>query len=1283
MTQPSLFSGETPDHGPPAADASGGDGAAGSSAAEGAGGSEDDGVPPFEYWATPVVPGRTLVEASAGTGKTFAIAGLVVRLVLDGDWLGEPPDLRRLLVVTFTNAATDELRQRIRRALRTALDRARGVPIDPASERGKDLALVEKLDGLLARPDAEARLLAALDRVDEAGVFTIHGFCKRVLEQAAFESGTPFDMDFVEDSDSDALRQRAAADAWARLVHDDPLLTALALHFGRSSKDPLSTSSLLPRGRSPEALGAFQKATADFPRVRIVPEGPGLDAALDRLRAAQTALADVWDAEAAADLLAPLGWNKGAPLDGHAATAGARVAAFARGEAPDALAWALACAPAAIRGAATTRSQAAKDAVEAVCADEGVAACGALAEAVAAADLAFVRAFVLEVDARVRAIKERRGQLTFGDLITRLHDALQDPDTGPALGASIRRQFSVALIDEFQDTDPLQYAIFKTAFADRPLYFVGDPKQAIYAFRGADVHAYLGAQADADRRFTLGSNWRSTAGLVEAVNRVFERPARAFLFDGIPFRRVAASPQNQAPRLDDGDLPPLVWWPTPTGPKGGLGKGKLQEEIPPLVAAEIVRLLGSARLGDRALRESDIAVLVPTRYEAAAVLDALRQRGVPAVVARANDVRESGAMADVELVLRAFLHPEDERARRAALATELWGWTAHDLAALDDEPERETAVIARLRDGQRRWRRSGVLGALVAFQDEERIVERLLARPDGERWATDLRHATELLHEIETAGARSPEDLAHWLRHRADQALPSREMKELRLERDARAVTITTHHNAKGLEYEVVFLPYLWALSQRDYERQVPALTRTPDGVVYDLGSEDLDHHDRLRQADALAEAVRRAYVALTRARERCYVVWGEAGYGRWKLDHRSALGYLLRGHAAAWTDDLAAHVEEARAAALDGDPLEAVAALDPDGEVMRVVEPRAPSGTAHAPADAAPETPGDVAPLSEAARARAGDAWRRASFSGWTRDAARHADPDDGLAASDEADADARDEAPPSGIHAFAAGTGPGTCLHGILQHHRWDEPDDEAARQRHADHNRQSVARHLQAHGLDRARRPHRAPIDPAAEVEALLARVAAAPLFPGPEGPRRLADADTLRPEWPFAVPLGRVAPAALADAFRQHGADPFGSDYAEALARLSRDAVDGLMVGEIDLVALVDDRWWVVDWKSNRLGADASAYTPDALAATMTGHHYGLQLHLYTLGVHRFLRSRLGAAYAYDTHVGGATYAFLRGLADLPEADAATAPGVFKHRPSAALVDALDRLLAPDA
>ncbi len=898
-------------------------------------------VPPFEYWATPVEPGRTLVEASAGTGKTFAIAGLVLRLVLDGDWLaaspGGVPDLRRLLVVTFTKAATEELRTRIRRALRVALSVARGEALPERSPLAKDLPLVEPLRPLLDRPQAEGRLLAALDRVDEAGVFTIHSFCKRVLKQAAFESGTPFEMEFVEDSDSDALRSRAAADAWAHLTHADPLLAALAVS----------------RGQTPDVLIQHHKNTADFPAVRILPESPSLAQAQAGLGDAMAALAAAWSPQAVAQTLAGVAWNKNAPLDGpDALDLVARVQAFARGEDLDALPAVAACTPEAVHEAMSKSGTAAhKEAIKALAHEPPFEACADVVGAVGAVDQAFVREFVLEVGRRIEGIKERRGQLTFNDLITRLHAALASDDAGPTLAAGIRRQFAVALIDEFQDTDPLQYAIFRTAFEGHPLYFVGDPKQAIYAFRGADVHAYLGAQREATRRFTLGTNWRSTAGLVEAVNRVFERPARAFLFDGIPFRRVASAPHNARPHLIDDGLPPLVWWPMPARGDSVPGKGEADGLIPALVAAEIRRLLAEGQIHDkddgapRALRASDIAVLVPSKYEIRAVQEALQALRIPAVVSKAHDVRESDQIADIERVLRAVLRPDDERALRAALATETWGWTAGQIAGLDGEPGTAAALSARLRAWQVAWRRHGVLHVLTDLQQREGVFERMLAFPDGERRVTNLRHAAELLHEVEGGGDRSPEDLLHWLRHRADQALPSREMKEIRLERDDDAVEITTHHNSKGLEYEVVFLPYLWSLSQRDFQQQETVLARTEDGVVYDLGSPEAGEVERLRQVDNLAEHIRKAYVTLTRARERCYVIWGAVKSKSTRTDALSGLGYLLSGHDGPYDGDLAAHVEAARKRAAQPGVLQAVTALDPDAVVSGLVEPPVPDG--------------------------------------------------------------------------------------------------------------------------------------------------------------------------------------------------------------------------------------------------------------------------------------------------------------------------------------------------
>ena len=1235
--------------------------------------------PPFDYATVPIEPVRTLVEASAGTGKTFAIAGLCVRLVLEGEPLASDasglPDLRRLLVVTFTRAATEELRGRIRAALRAALRAARGEPISADAE-----ALVGPFrGGLLDAPHAQARVQAALDRVDEAAVTTIHGFCKRTLDTLAFESGTPFGLDFTDDDGP--LRRRAAADAWTALVHDQPALAALAVR----------------RGWTPEALLDLWTLARRYPGTELRPPAPPLPDALAGLDDARRHLAEVWSDEAADDALGTLAWGKNAPHNSLPDLA-RRVALFAeRADTVDAV---LDCAPAAVAKHATTRSKAQKEAVAAACEHPAVQACGAVAEAVATLRLALIHRFIHDVDGALAAIKRRRGVIGNDDLLTRLHDAL-DPaaPTAPGLAREIKARVGVAIVDEFQDTDPVQYGIFRRAFGDaatgglgapgtaRPVFFVGDPKQAIYAFRGADVHAYLGAQAEAPRRYTLGRNWRTAAPLVRAVNGLFAGAARPFVYDGIPFRPAQGRPA--APALSADDAPPFVWWTLASENGRPLTKDPAREQLLEATVGEIARLLRrGVTLGGRPITPRDIAVLTPKNAQAQEIQTRLAAVGVPAAVSRAGDIRESREMREVELLLHAAARPHDERALRAALATEMLGWRAARLATLDDDEAAATRARSRFRDAQTDWRRHGVLRALSGLFEAERVPARLLALRDGERRMTNLRHVLELVHDAERSAHRSPEDLLHWLAGRGDHALGD-ERTEMRLESDDQAVQITTLHKSKGLEYEVVFAPFLWDVYLWPKGRVDSALAYVGGRPVLhvDTAAPDFDSVLDAMHAESVAEHLRQTYVALTRARERCYVAWGAASGAS-----DSALGYLLLGSGAA-DGDVTATISAARARAR-GElanaraAVEALAAQHGGMTVLPVPPGEAPlPSTPPAPLDAAM---GPARALRRDAAGRLRDLWRPASFSAWTSGAHR-AEGSLAAAAADRPSSDEPDEreaeatpTPETGVHAFAAGRGPGICLHEILETADLHDPDGERMTER--------VRQALRRHGLAAPRR-HRAPIDPAATVHDVLRAVGDVPLDGVPlRDIARRAGAErpehetrtTLIPEWRFVAQLGRTAPADLADAFREHAAADL-ADYADALGRLPTQDAEGVLTGLVDLVVEADGRWHILDWKTNRLGADAAAYSPAALAATMQEHHYVLQYHLYLVGVHRFLRSRLGDTYDYDAHVGAAHYVFLRGLDLRPAGSEPPAPGeralgVYTDRPPRALIDALDAALS---
>ena len=1249
----------------------------------------------FHALTVPVEPGVTLVEASAGTGKTYAITELVLRLVLDPavavlDGPDGQPDLRRLLVVTFTVAATEELKTRIRAALRTALD---------AFETGEASGVAAPFLAAFGATEADRarsvlRLRHALAQVGEAAVFTIHGFCKRVLERSAFESGEPFAFDFTEDAER--LRHRAARDVWHRLVGQHGALGGLSVAAGWTLDRFLDHASYATR----------------YVRTEVVPPAEPVAEALARFETARAALADAWDAETALAAVPPARAAKKTPFANDPDGLAARVAAFAAGETRHLESVRQATTAAAVEAVTYKNRAPGKAAAACAAVEPGFLACDAVVAAVDDLERALVHAVVGGVEEAYRTLKQRAGVLTFDDLVGRLAAALAPgAPTRADLVRSIQAQFAVALVDEFQDTDPQQVDVFRTAFEGRPLVLVGDPKQAIYAFRGADVFAYLDAKRVARRTYTLSTNYRSAPALVDAVNALFARlgpGGRPFVYDGIPFQPVAPAPGATPALTGVEPAAPLVWWTgghLPTNRSGVVSKDPARQAVQEAVVTEICRLLTdpSVRLRDRdgterPLQAGDLAVLVKKNQQARDLQDALRRAGVPSVVGRGSDVRLAHEMDELERVLRAVAHPHSRRTVRAALATELWGWTGADLATADDA--RTDRVADALRRDRAVWRDRGVFQMLTGLFRREGMAERLRGYADHERRMTNLRHAMELLHEAEASAGRSVDELLHWVRTRADREVPRKDSVEMRLESDAAAVQLVTMHNAKGLEYPVVFAPFVWDEASDEtwfgtfVERPPVAHVDGGRGAVYDLGSDDQAQHRALADAERLAESLRLTYVALTRARERLYIAWGPFSGG-----HMSGLGHLLRDLPLPLTSD-------------DADGGTALASLDAALKTQAsnwlrdahgalglwLTSPLAPRHHAAVPL---PDGGGHVeavtpvaAPLP--ARTLAAEARRRAerhaatgSFSAWASGASDDRHDDTGLEA-DAADDRAPDDTPETGLFAFAAGARAGTCLHEVLQYADFAvpsayldlDPDPEAwpAEARR-------VTRTLRVHGLaaDTAgRRVHRAPVDAPRVACALVGHLATTEI---PGWGFRLADvAPTARArdtEWTFVAPRTEAAPSAIADVFEAHGGAEL-QGYAPALRRLRDGDAERLFVGTADLVvqhpADETGRFYLFDWKSNHLGSTPAHYGPDALARAMRSHHYLLQAHLYAVGLHRHLRARLGAAYDPAQHLGGVAYVFLRAVA-APRADSET--GIWTSTPSPALLDALDALLFLDA
>lgn len=858
--------------------------------------------------------------------------------------------------------------------------------------------------------------------------------------------------------------------------------------------------------------------------------------------------------------------------------------------------------------------------------------------------------FVQTVDRAFTEEKARRHLLGFDDLLQRLSDVLQAEGAEGPLAQRIRSRFRAALIDEFQDTDRTQYPIFSLAFAGCPLFLIGDPKQSIFRFRGADIDAYLDAAECTDRQFTLRANYRSTAPLLSAVEQLFTRAPDPFMVPatriGFPSVTAATTPPAPGGMATDGRAAMEWWWvPGSYGQKGFASKELAYDLVFGDVANEAIRLHNDG------LPFGDMAVLVRTNAEARRVKSVLDGCRVPAVIGGDADVLESEEADELLRLAGAIAAPQDGRAVRAAMSTRLWGSDTDALrATLESDGDDAWRITAeQFRRARESWRYRGVAVAVGELMAARGSAARLLALPDGERRLTNLRHAIELAHEAWATDGVAPEALAAWMaRERTVPNTPDR--RELRLETDAASVQILTIHKAKGLEFAVVFCTTLWsAASPRQGPLDTtPALVRDEGQPVLDLGSPRNATRREAVQAQEQAEAMRLAYVALTRAVHRCYVAMGEIGTGQaWE---QSALGYLLRpvAHESIW-EELKALVD-ASAGAMR------VSAVQEDTPLLRL-KPTGP-----APRRAA-------ARVLSLARGQL-HTWHATSFTKLTRDATGGTAAPSAGDSTDEADRDVADPtlvpdvstAPATGFRRFPAGAGPGIALHALFEEldFRNTTPDTVTP----------LVRRTLARYGLvgDEVVAEERE-----RDVVQMLHTVCAAPI---PVADFRLADlspSDALR-EWRFDLSLNTTAARVIAEVLASAGS-AHAQAYAPALATLTESAVSGYLGGVVDLACEVNGRWWIVDYKSNRLGYHDADYAPEQLGLAMMRGHYTLQYHLYLLALHRHLRLRQ-PGYDPARHLGGAVYVFLRGVSS--EA-AVRENGWFVDVPSPALLEALDTAL----
>lgn len=1184
----------------------------------------------FDLLHDPLLPGAAVIEASAGTGKTYTLAGLVVRLLLESDGDRPPPGIGQLLVVTYTNAATDELRDRIRRRLRDAAEALeRGASNDPL-----EAELLRRTEEPAARETALGRLRDALTLFDQAAIFTIHGFCQRVLSDRAFETDGLFDTELAAD-DSARLREVAVAFVREQLAAAGPELIAAGF------------AQLVPV----ESLLTIARTVQPHAEFSVIPEPD--ENATQKLVAAHAALLALWRERKTA-ILGQFGGGRDNPTfnaDYNKAEFAAEVeSVMTRLERAET--WTDDMAKVLTK----LSLSAAEDKVRKKTKQPADFTFFRAVQAVLDARLALQRSlwgrFARELQARLDAAQKRAKAQSFDALLRRTAEALAGP-AGAALTAALRQTYRAALIDEFQDTDPLQWRIFRDVFAETPgghrLRLIGDPKQAIYGFRGADVATYLAARESvaAEGRATLGTNWRSESGLVTAVNRIFQRLPQPFAHPGIVFDPVASGGLADRQPLKDPHVPAhlQLWLLGSEADDQPLSQEAAGAQARGAILAEIERLLHDpdVRLGDRRLHPRDVAVLVPTNYQALEFQSALRDRGIPSVVQAAESVfaaEEAGVLADL---LAALESPANPGRLRRLLASPALGFTLADLTRLDTEPEFAAEVARRFAQHVRLWETRGFAVMFRGWLEAEGIRERLMVRPDGERRLTNLLHLGELLHAAEREG-RTGSALGRWLAEQRQADAKASEETEMRLESDESAVRLVTVHKSKGLEYPVVFCAFLWRSVEPTKNRaQEPlVIRRSEGGPLVDLAGFDGSAQREEFLTGALQEHLRLLYVALTRARNRCYLLTGAV-----KGLESSALGWLLHGRAG---ETPTACRERLKAVTWSGLRAE-LEALVAGSAASISLSKKLPELAAVAPGWR--ESAGNLSGPRHYTRP-AFPRWGIQSFSGLTANVSEEAPDHDAVElpatpTGPDAEAGAADE-----FARLPRGTGFGTCLHEVF------EQIDFAAEPETWKTTAEAV---LRQHQLG----------DTTAEpVLRLLQEVVETPLADA-GGTFRLREiaVDQRLNELEFFLPLRGFTVGGLRRVFERHGGPM--PEWPARLGALGFEESDGFLHGYVDLIFEHAGRFHLVDWKTNWLGNAAAAYTPETVARAMRSGFYVLQYHLYAVALRRYLRLRRPGS-AFTELWGGVHYAFVRGAdAQRPE------QGWFRDRPDESLLDDLERAL----
>ncbi len=1177
-----------------------------------------------------------LIEASAGTGKTFSIANIFLQAILSGI------DVDKILVVTFTEAATKELRSRIRENLSNALQ---------IIEDKKEDKTISDIFALFANVENKKNLLdEAILNIDQAAIFTMHSFCQRMLTENAFESKIAYGAELITDQTE--------------------IITEIVEDYWRENFVNITAEEKELYGNIKfEELLDLGKQIIKFHNVEIVNDKIELEENIDKSKLYETfKQATNWieklnDSSFEKEikglfteekhLKAPFVKN----LDATYSQTKSSIMTLTH---------------------STGLKNFSSDAMSGCYKKSGEKLgletpshqlfeyCNDLIEALANKEI-LSKINVIEIykslndylKVNFKKIKDNRNILTFDDLIIRLYESLKNEGNNGALTRLIRNKFKLALVDEFQDTDNIQYEIFNHLFGGKDnkhgFFMIGDPKQSIYKFRNADIFSYLGAKKNSDEQFTLDTNYRSEKKMVNAINSFFEQKGKeeAFAFpakegkEGISFVNVKSGAKKAELIIEDESDYHLNCWLV-----SGYNSTFIERNIAANIADEIMKLMrlsqnGKAYFDDKnktSLEMGDFAVLVNSHKQAAMLKKIFSSCKIPAVIQNSAKIFESWESREIELWIKAIIQPT-EKNLRPLFITSLFAKNMTEINKISD------SELFQLTDDfmqlNKQWKKQGFFVAFSAFMTQFNIREKVLKNRNGERILSNYIHIAELLHKNEMKEGLNIERTLVYLQNQMNESDQDDEYTQ-RLESDSNAVKIMTIHKSKGLEFPVVFCPFLWNnnISKGEIKQKIFLFNdeeKNEYGKIKYIQKLDFGADDNIKKAnrllarkETLAENIRLAYVALTRARNRCYL-----SIGNEQATAKSILMYLFSKKSVDEIVELS--VGKKNFEIYLNEIFKGFEELTTEENISFTNKPILFNLEKYTPKNKEID-----AFLAKEFIKKKSVNWSVGSFSGLTANAEHKFTP------------------VKLGQGAFGLPKGNifGLAIHEIFENYFTVGKDEfNKNLKRYFERPLNSINYFRVENEVEKQERFNIAKQMIDDVLNANIATAASAIYLKDIEPKDAKAELD-------FFYKINKIDAQILKNIFADY-ADIDLKDFSEQLGRLKFSLRTGYMTGQIDMVFRKDNKYFVLDWKTNHLGSNYEGYSPDKLLISMKDSYYVLQYHIYSLAVHLYLKSQL-KSYDYDKDFGGAFYIYTRGVDNKGQ-------GVYFDKPKRELIETLEKEL----